>query len=193
MQAYETYGKWATDARYTVGGADGTLSTNFMDAIYKPFSDSPEAMMVKQLPFAGNEIQNKFTASQYGTNYDFFVVPGIQGLQGSSDCMMAFSDKPEVRALVAYLSSTEGGVNWAKADFGLSPNMSAAGNYTDPALAKKAVAFYATPRFIRHIVDSMPGNFYSVEWKAIRDYLSGGDLSTVLADAAAAQAAALKQ
>lgn len=30
QQAYETYGKWAKDPKYTVGGAQGTLSTPFL-------------------------------------------------------------------------------------------------------------------------------------------------------------------
>ena len=54
-QAYETYGKWAKDNKYTVGGATGTVSTPFLDAIFKVFSDPPEAMMVKQSGFAGGE------------------------------------------------------------------------------------------------------------------------------------------
>jgi len=52
-EAYQTYGKWAKDPVYTVGGAEGTVSTGFLDAIYKVFSDPPEAMMVKQSGFAG--------------------------------------------------------------------------------------------------------------------------------------------
>ncbi|HBA91173.1 MAG TPA: hypothetical protein DCZ08_05235, partial [Anaerolineaceae bacterium] len=36
--AYETYGKWAMDPAYTVSGADGTLSTGFVDAVLKVFS-----------------------------------------------------------------------------------------------------------------------------------------------------------
>ncbi|HEX2696809.1 MAG TPA: ABC transporter substrate-binding protein, partial [Anaerolineales bacterium] len=135
-QAYETYGKWAKDPKYTVGGAQGTLSTAFLQAIYKPFADPPEAMMVKQSGFAGGEIAKQFPDLKQGTDYDFFVVPGAQGLQGGADWMMAFSDKPAVKALVAYLSSTDGGANWAKATFGLSPNKGAAGNYTDPSLQK---------------------------------------------------------
>ncbi|MDD5370255.1 MAG: ABC transporter substrate-binding protein, partial [Anaerolineaceae bacterium] len=55
-KAYETYGKWAMDAKYTVGGAKGTLSTKFLDAVYMPFQDPPKAMMVKQSGFAGSEI-----------------------------------------------------------------------------------------------------------------------------------------
>ncbi|RJP55843.1 MAG: carbohydrate ABC transporter substrate-binding protein [Anaerolineaceae bacterium] len=192
VQAYETYGKWATDPAYTVGGAQGTLSTAFLDAIYKPFSDPPEAMMVKQSGFAGGEVQKQYPDLVFGTDYDFFVVPGAKGLQGGSDWMMAFSDKPAVKALVTYLSSPEGGANWAKAGFDLSPNKGAAGNYTDPSLIKKAEAFYNTQGFTPDIGDSIPSGFGSAEWTAIVDYLNGGDLTAALDQAAAVQAEALK-
>ena len=192
-QAYETYGKWAMDPKYAVGGAQGTLSTAFLAAIYKPFSDPPEAMMVKQSGFAGGEILKQFPDLKFGTDYDFFVVPGAKGLQGGSDWMMAFSDKPAVKALVSYLSSPDGGANWAKANFGLSPNKGAEGNYTDEALMKTAEAFYSTSGFTPDIGDSIPGGFGSAEWKAIVDYLNGGDLDKALADAAAVQAEALKK
>ncbi|MDL1910122.1 carbohydrate ABC transporter substrate-binding protein [Chloroflexi bacterium CFX6] len=191
-QAYETYGKWAMDPKYTVGGAQGTLSTGFLDAIYKPFSDPFEAMMVKQSGFAGGEIQKQFPDLVFGTDYDFFVVPGAKGLQGGSDWMMAFSNKPAVQALVSYLSSPDGGANWAKAGFDLSPNKGAAGNYTDPSLIKKAEAFYATQGFTPDIGDTIPGGFGSAEFKAIADFVNGGDLDAILSSVAAVQAEALK-
>lgn len=191
QKAYETYGKWAKDPKYTVGGAQGTLSTPFLQAIYKPFADPPEAMMVKQSGFAGAEIAKQFPALKYGTDYDFFIVPGAKGLQGGSDWMMAFSDKPAVKALVTYLASPLGGANWAKANFGLSPNKGAQGNFTDPALMKTAEAFYTTQGFTPDLGDTIPGGFGSAEWKAIVDYLNGADLATALAPAAAAQKAAL--
>jgi alpha-glucoside transport system substrate-binding protein len=189
-QAYETYGKWASDAKYTVGGAQGTLSTPFLQAIYKPFADPPEAMMVKQSGFAGAEVLKQFPDLVYGTDYDFFVVPGAQGLQGGVEPMMAFSDDPAVQALVTYLSSPLGAENWAKTGFGLTPNNGAAGNYTDPALIKLGEAFYATQGFTPDIGDSITGGFGSAEWAAIISYVNGGDLDQALADAAAVQATA---
>jgi len=190
-QAYETYGKWATDEKYTVGGAQGTLSTAFLEAIYKPFADPPEAMMVKQSGFAGGEVAKQFPDLKQGTEYDFFVVPGIQGLQGGIEPMMAFADTPAVRALVAYLSSAEGGANWAAATFGLSPNKGAAGNYTDPSLQKLGDAIAATQGFTTDIGDTIPSGFGSAEFTAISEYVNGGDLDTLLADLAAKQAEAL--
>lgn len=192
-QAYETYGAWAMDPDYTVAGAEGTLSTGFVDAILKVFSDPPEAFMVKQSGFAGGEVLKVYPSLVFGTDFDFFVIPGAQGLQGGSDWMMAFSDKPAVKALVSFLSSPEGGAAWAAAGFDLTPNKGGAGNYTDPALIKKAEAFYAAEGFTPDIGDTIPGGFGSAEFTAITDYINGGDLDTVLAAAAAVQKEALSQ
>jgi len=192
-QAYETYGKWATDPKYTVGGAKGTVSTSFGDAIFKPFADPPEAMMVKQSGFAGANIAKQFPDLKQGTDYDFFVVPGAQGLQGGADWMMAFSDKPAVKALVAYLSSAEGGANWAKATFGLSPNKGASGNYTDPASRKLDQALSTTKGFTSDIGDTIPGGFGSAEFKGVTDFVNGGNIDDILTQLAAKQAEALKK
>ena len=190
-EAYETYGKWAMDPVYTVDGAQGTLSTDFNDAIFKVFADPPEAMMVKQSGFAGGNIATQYPDLVYGTDYDFFAVPGAKGLQGGADWLMAFTDTPAVKALVAYLSSTEGGANWAKASFDLSPNKGANGNYVDPALIKKGDALANTQGFTPDIGDNIPGGFGSAEFKGVVDYVNGGNLDTILNDLAAVQAEAL--
>lgn len=190
-QAYETYGKWARDPKYTVGGAEGTLSMPFLEAIYQPFADPPAAMMVKQSGFAGAEIRKQFPDLEQGTDYDFFVVPGAQGLQGGADWMMAFSDSNAVKALVTYLSSEIGGTNWAAASFGLSPNTGATGNYADPALLKLGEALANTQGFTPDIGDTIPGGFGSAEWNAIVTYINGGDLQAALDEAAQVQREAL--
>ncbi|HLF25024.1 MAG TPA: ABC transporter substrate-binding protein [Anaerolineae bacterium] len=186
-EAYEIYGKWAKDPVYTVGGAEGTLSTPFLQAIYKPFSDPPEALMVKQSGFAGGEIATQFPDLEQGADYDFFVIPGAQGLQGGADWMMAFNDTPAVRALVAYLSSEVGGANWAKANFGLSPNRGAAGNYTEPALSKLGEALANTQGFTPDIGDTITAGFNAAEWSAIVSFVNGEDLDTALQPAVQAQ------
>ncbi len=192
--AYTIYGKWASDAKYTVGGAKGTVSTKFLDAIYKPFADPPEAMMVKQSGFAGAEITKKFPDLKYGTDFDFFGVPGAQGVQGGSDWMMAFSNKNAVKAVFAYLSSDLGGQNWAKAGgLGLSPNKAGANAYTDPQLIKYSAILSAAKGFTPDIGDTIPGGFATAEWKAIVGYVNGGNLDNLLATVAKAQADALKK
>ncbi len=189
--AYQTYGKWAKDPKYTVGGAQGTLSTAFLDAVYKPFMDPPQAMMVKQSGFAGGEIQKKFPDLKYGADYDFFPVPGAKGLQGGADLMLSFSDKPAVKALVTYLASPVGAVNWAKSGFDVTPNKAAVGSYTDPGLVKKAEALANTSGFTYDIGDTIPGGFGKAEWTAIVNFVNGKDLDTELAAVAKVQAEVL--
>jgi len=190
-KAYETYGKWAKDPKYSLGGAKGTLSTGFLDAIYKPFTDPPQAMMVKQSGFAGDEIQKKFPDLKYGQDYDYFPVPGAKGLQGSYNLLVAFNDTPAVRATVAYLSSDAGAVAWAEANFGLSPNKAAAGHYKNAQLVKMGEALASTSGFTEDIGDKIPGGFGKAEWTAIVNYVNGKDLGPELDAAAKVQAEAL--
>ncbi|MEA5078009.1 MAG: extracellular solute-binding protein [Anaerolineaceae bacterium] len=180
VQAYETYQKWSSDAKYTVGGADGTVNTPFLDAIYKVFQPEPEAMMVKQSGFAGGEIVKQFPDLQYGTDYDFFAFPGIQGMQGGADYMMAFSDSAAAKALVAYLTSAEGASAWAKAGFDLSPNNKATDQYTDAQLTKKAAALANATGFTPDLGDTLPAPFGENEWKAIIAVVQGGSIQTAL-------------
>ncbi|HSM57237.1 MAG TPA: ABC transporter substrate-binding protein [Candidatus Sulfomarinibacteraceae bacterium] len=186
--AYELYGAWAADPAYTVGGAQGTLSTAFLDAIYKVFSDPPEAMMVEQSGFAGGAIAEQFPELTYGVDYDFFKVPGADSLQGGTSWMMAFSDEPAAQALVAYLSSDAGGVKWAEVGFDLTPNSAGTDAYTDPALLKKAEMLAETEDFVPDLGDSIPSGFGNAEWTAIINFLNGESLDVVLPRAAEVQA-----
>lgn len=190
-EAFEIYGNWATDPAYALGGAEGTLTTNFNDAIYRVFADPPEAMMVKQSGFAGGAVEAQYPDLEYGVDYDFFNFPGAQGLQGGADLMIAFSDKPAVQALVTYLSSEAGAQRWAEVGFDLSPNLLATEYYTDPSLLKKAEALAATSGLIQSMGDAIPGGFARAEWGAIVNYVNGQDLDEGLDNAAAAQAEAL--
>ena len=191
QQAYETYAKWASDDTYTVGGSTGTVNTGFLDAIYKAFSDPPEAMMVKQSGFAGGEVVAQFPALEYGVDFDFFAFPGAQGMQGGADLMMAFGDSPAAQALVGYLTSDEGGKAWAEAGFDLSPNSGAAGNYTDVQLAKKGDALAGATGFTPDLGDALGSPFNAAEWKAIIEVVQGGDAKSALSAAAASQRSSL--
>jgi alpha-glucoside transport system substrate-binding protein len=191
-EAYELYGKWATDPTYTVGGAQGTLSTKFEDAIYSVLADPPQAMMVRQSGFAGGLIAAQYPNLQYGTDYDFFELPGVQGMQTGADWMMAFSDKPAVQALYAYVSSEAGAQAWAQQVFDITPNTAAQGTYSDEALGKRADILYNADDTVPDIGDTIPGGFGTAEWTAIVNYVNGGDLDQALAAVAAAQMSAVQ-
>jgi len=192
VDVYKTYQKWASDPKYTVGGADGTVNTKFLDAIYKVFSNPPQALMVKQSGFAGGSIAQQYPNLKYGTDYDFFEFPGVKGLQGGADFMMAFSNKPAAQALIAYLTSATGAQNWAKANFSLSPNKNANGNYTDPQEIKLGTMLANTSGFTFDIGDALGAPFNDAEWKGIVKVVQGADVTSTLATTAAAQAQSVK-
>jgi alpha-glucoside transport system substrate-binding protein len=189
--AFMTYGTWVKDAKYAVGGTQGTLKTHFLDSIYKPFTDPPQAMMVKISGFAEGAIQAKFPNLKYGTDFDFFVFPDSKGMQIGSDWMMAFHNTPAVKAVFAYLGSPRGAQEWAKVGFDISPNSAAAGAYTDPGLEKKAELLYASKAVVPSTGDAIPGGFGPDEWQGIVDYINGGDLNSILDKLASAQKSAL--
>jgi alpha-glucoside transport system substrate-binding protein len=193
VDAYTLYHKWASDSKYAVGGADGTVNTGFLDSIYKVFSDPPEAMMVKISGFAGSEIVKHYPNLKYGTDFDFFAFPGAKGVQGGADFMYAFSDSAAAKAMVAYLTSGTGGENWAKAGFGLSPNKMAAGNYADPQLAKLGDILANAAGFTFDLGDGLGAPFNTAEFKAVVDVVQGADIKTTLATVAAAQTETLKK
>ncbi len=193
QDAYATYQKWASDPAYTVGGAEGTVNTPFLEAIYKPFSDPPEAMMVKQAGFAGGEIVAQFPDLVYGTDFDFFGFPGAQGLQGGADYLFAFSDSAASSALIKYLTSEVGGANWAAVGFDVSPNTGSTGNYPDEQLEKKSDMLANTQGFTPDLGDTLGNPFQSAEWAAIISVVQGADIPAPLADAAAAQMETVSQ
>ncbi len=191
LAAYQQYVKWASDDKYTVGGATGTVNTNFADALLQPFSDPPQAMMVKQSGFAGGNIATAFPTLKYGTDYDFFGFPGAQGVQGGADFMYAFSTSTAAKALLAYITGPVGAANWAKAGFALDPNKNASGQYADPQLAKMADILANTNGFTPDIGDTIPAPFGTTEWAAIIAAVQGKDIQTELNTVEAAQMQAL--
>jgi alpha-glucoside transport system substrate-binding protein len=191
LAAYQLYAKWASDPKYTVGGATGTVNTNFADALLQPFSDPPQAMMVKQSGFAGGNIAKAYPTLKYGTDYDFFAFPGAQGVQGGADFMYAFSTSNAAKALLAYLTGPVGAANWAAAGFSLDPNKQANGKYTDSQNAKMADILTNAKGFTPDIGDTIPAPFGTAEWAAIIAVVQGKDIKSELDTVEAAQMQAL--
>jgi alpha-glucoside transport system substrate-binding protein len=184
-EAWEIYGTWATDPTYALGGAEGTVSTGFLDAIYTVFADPPQAYMVKQSGFAGGIVKSQYPELEFGTDFNFFVIPTIDGsappVQVGGDAMAIFNDTPEVRAVVAYLTSGRGGRAWAASGFDLSPNNKVTGlSYTDPISAAKANVLLRAPAVSFDVGDLLPGGMALDEFAAITEYVNGGNLDTIL-------------
>ncbi len=191
LAAYQQYVKWASDPKFTVGGATGTVNTNFADALLQPFSEPPKAMMVGQAGFAAGDIFAAFPTLKYGTDYAFFGFPGAQGVQGSYDLMYAFTNNADVKALLAYLTGPVGSANWAATGFSIDPNKQAQGKFLDPVISDMAKILANAKGFTPDIGDTIGGTFQTAEWTAIVNSVQGKDIQTELNTAEAAQMSTL--
>ncbi len=193
LAAYQLYFKWASDPKYTVGGATGTVNTNFADALLLPFKEPPAAMMVKQSGFAGGNIVAAYPNLKYGTDFAFFMFPGAQGVQGGADFMYVFNPTPGVKAMLAYITGPVGAANWAATGFSLDPNKNAAGKYIDPQLADMAKILSSAKGFTFDVGDALGDPFSTAEWKGIVATVQGQDIQTQLNTIEAAQAQSLSK
>jgi alpha-glucoside transport system substrate-binding protein len=167
IDAWTQYVTWASNPKYAVGGATGTVNTTFSDALLQPFNEPPEAMMVRQSGFASGNILAEYPNYKYGTDFDFFGFPGAQGMQIGADYMFAFSNSTAVKAMLTYITGPVGAANWARAGFDEDPNKNADGQYIDPIIAKKAEILSSAKGVVPSIGDVMPAPWGTDSWTAI--------------------------
>jgi len=109
------------------GGADGTLSTGFIDAFGLVLRG--EAEMYYEGGFMSSFGEQNFPNLTCGTDYSFFLFPEVSSMYGrpvvgGGDLAVIFKDNPEVRAFADFITSPEANEVWATADRGavISPN-----------------------------------------------------------------------
>ncbi len=168
------------------GGAAGIVSTSFGDAPKAMFTNPPKCWLHRQ----GNFITSFFPASvKPGVDYGVFYLPGLDPQYGSpvlvaGDIWAAFSDRPEVMAVMQEFTKGEHLKSWMAAGGAIAPQKDA-----DPAWYGTDVisAFVGTTiqnassvRF--DASDLMPGAVGSgAEWKEFTSWISGKeDLDTAL-------------
>ncbi len=177
---------WFNDD-FVLGGTNSIVTTSFGDAPAPMFEDPPRCWMHKQ----GNFIVSFFPEGvEYGTDYGIFYLPPVDETYGrpmlvSGDIFAMFNDRPEVRALMEYLTTSASMSGYLSGGGGLSPHTDASvddyGNDVErdiAALGAEATSF----RFDGS--DLMPGEVGAGSfWKGMTDYVSGAaDLDTVLAE-----------
>lgn len=185
VDAWTMYAEWVNN--YGAGGSNGTLTTNFNDAILQPFQDPPQAWMVKQSGFAGNStILPAFPDYQYGEDFAFFVLPGPGGdpapMQVGADFMAVFNNTPAVQAVISYLTSAQGASAWAASGYDLTPNSAVdISAYADAISADKAQALLDAPEVVFDVGDLLPGGAGQAEFDGLTAVVGGGDPAEQLA------------
>jgi len=124
-----------------------------------------------------------------GTDSAFFYLPPIDEEQGKpvlggGDVFSAFSDRPEVLAVIEYLATADAAKGWIESGGFISPNKSVPLDWypndvdrTQAEIMKNATTF----RF--DASDLMPAEVGTgTFWSGMVDYVSGEDLDAVLQD-----------
>jgi len=189
-RAFETFGN-LFDGGYVLGGAIGTLTTNFGDAADPLFTDPPTALMHHQATFIQGFFNDHFDGLVAGEDFDVFPLPTITPaatpdgsipLLVSGDVVTVFDDRPEVIAFAQFLTSETAANIWSSELGELSAYIDA-----DPAQFENPITRKAQEMLLNATVsrfdgsDLMPGSIGAgAFWSGVLDYVSGINLDTVL-------------
>ncbi len=176
---------------YVYGGREAIVTTFFGDAPLPMFENPPKCWLHKQ----GNFITSFFPAGvKAGEDYDFFYLPPIDAQYGkpylvAGDIMAAFSNRPEVLAVMEYFTKGEAVKGWLAAGGALSPHKDAQLDWYGDPVERKIAQLVSESTSVRFDgSDLMPGEVGAGSfWKGMTDYFSGSaNMDTVLKEIDAA-------
>ena len=169
---------------YVLGGRNSILTVPFGDAATPLVQDPPRALMHRQANFIIGFLPDDTTV---GEDVDYFYLPGIdeeegKPVLGAGDCLSAFTDKPETKAVMKYLTQGISTKAWLESGGFISPHKDTPLSWypTDIDRGYAEILMNAdTFRF--DASDLMPGQVGAGSfWKGMVDWVSGEDLDKVL-------------
>ena len=159
------------------GGRASIVTTNFGDAPKAMFTDPPKCWLHRQ----GNFITSFFPAdAKPGVDYGVFYLPGLDPQYGSpvlvaGDIWAAFSDRPEVLAVMEYFTKGEHLKVWVQSGGAIAPQLDSDLSWYGDDITRfvaKTILDASSVRF--DASDLMPGAVGSgSEWKELTSWISG--------------------
>ncbi len=159
------------------GGANYIVNTAFGDVGNPMFATPPKCMMLNQASFITSFFQKANPNLKAGTDYTFFPLPDVKSQYagahvGAADAWSLFTDKPQAKDLIKYLTTAEAQAIWIKKGGKLSPN-----NKTNPAdypddLTRQVAQLGLSAKIFRYDAgDLMPADMKQAYWTAILDFI----------------------
>ena len=176
---------WFNDD-YVLGGTNTILQETFQDAPVPMFNDPPDCYLHSQ----GNFVTN-FFPQEIQDNLDeevgVFGFPEIDPeygipIMGGGDQMLMFNDRPEVRAYMEFITTSDSVEPWARAGGALFPHQDQNVDWYPTEVEQTLAELFLSAEVFRFDAsDLMPaevgtGSF----WTGMVDWVSGTDLDTVL-------------
>ena len=111
-KAFQVWGEIVGNPKNLAGGIDGTLATTFQNGAIAVFQKDSKAYLYYEADFMGGIVTAELPYVKLGEDIDFFAFPPIEGeygvpVVGGADVFVTFSDKPEVRKLMKFLTTTK--------------------------------------------------------------------------------------
>ena len=174
---------WLDDS-YVYGGPPTMVSDTFSESVRHMFEDPPACFLHRQASFIVAFFPDD---AVYGRDYDFFYLPPIDDkygrpVLGGGDIMAMFNDRPEVRAVMRYLTTAESVKRLVEEGGVIASHRDAPFEwYSDLTSLKTAQILYEADAFRFDASDLMPGNVGTGTFRqGIIDWVNGADLDSVL-------------
>lgn len=137
-----------------LGGNAGSVATTFVDAVFPLYFDPPAAFLYYEGDFMQGIIQDQFPNLVPGEDFAFFPFPPIDPafgapVMGGGDIVVAFTDTPQVRALIDYLSTAEAGSIWAALGGFTSPHKGISLDLFPDALSRESARILTSAEIFR--------------------------------------------
>ncbi len=170
---------------YVLGGTDAILTVPFGDGPIPLLQDPPFALMHRQANFITGFFPEGGSEVEQGL-IDYFYLPPIdpeegKPVLGAGDIYSAFTDRPEVRAVMKYISTGLSTKSWIEAGGFVSPhNDSSLDWYPSPIERGYAEIILAADTFRFDASDLMPGAVGSgTFWSGMVDFVNSKGLDEV--------------
>lgn len=187
QEAFEVFGKIATNSKYVYGGPTAVLSTNFGDSVAELFTDPPRAMMHRQASFITSFIRDANPDVVIGKDVSFFPFPMIKPehgnpMLGAGSMIAQFRGTPEAAAFMNFLASADAQEIWVSrlGKLGTNNKINPA-VYPDDLTREMARVLNEADVFRFDGSDSMPAAVGSgAFWEGTLMYVGGESLDDVL-------------
>ncbi|MDR2381027.1 MAG: ABC transporter substrate-binding protein [Bifidobacteriaceae bacterium] len=176
--AFEQFGRIATDAAMVNGGPTTVASTDFIKAALPLWSDPPRCELTLQADWLTATAVAEVPGIAEGTDVDFFLFPPLDPAQPglvetSGEMLGAFTDTPEVRALLQFLVTAESQALISATGQWLSANKSVPADAYPTQSRQKAAGILASATAVRFDAsDLMPQAVNQAFWSASLTYVN---------------------
>jgi alpha-glucoside transport system substrate-binding protein len=168
---------WFND-KYVYGGRAKIVSTSFSDSVAPMFTKpDPKCWLHRQASFITTFFPKD---AKPGVDYAAFYFPPVDPKYGkpvlfSGDLMAVFNDRPEVRAVEAFMSSGDSLARWIKLGGPISPHKDSKLEWYSSDIDHQVADILLNAESVRFDgSDLMPGVVGSGSfWKGITDYVAG--------------------